>query len=617
MIVAAMLLPASARAESFDPLQNTFSTPNDTNENFSIRTIISHKTVKPGDSFYVAVEMTIADGAWLYGPVTGEKTVEVENLKVEINTSNLTAGKVLYSPTTLHVTKYAPEQSDTYNVYEGKGYLFIPVVYHTDFPEIDGVRLSVTIRGQICTKDGLCVPVGSTIINWIETGSETVASTEWTGHIKKILSQSKTLEQWKDTLADGHEVATVWGDPSGAGVKALATFALALLAGLILNIMPCVLPVIPLRLLTLLEHAGQSRRRFITLGLAFAGGIVLFFVGLAAANVILKLSLQYSLKQADLFRHTGPVIAMILLLVALAANMFDVFTVTVPGRVASARTGRGHLGAVGMGLLMAVLSTPCSFAIIATVFTSAVLFLPLASGTVAIILIGVGMAVPHALLAFAPKIVSRLPKAGKWTDLFKQSVGFVFLLIAVWLLRTQMDRPYPAWVAAYGVVLAMCLWMWGSWVRFDDAAWKKWSVRIAAAAIAVSAGWWMLTPPKPLAVKMRPFDPAEIALARREGEIVLIKFTGTMCPECKVLDMTVYNDPDLAKALQARDVAVFKGDVTRKDMPAGKMLYENLREPGPPLTVIFLPGNPKPLRLRKGLSGKLIIQKMDEAIGKR
>ena len=609
-IAAATLLPAPAEAQVLDPLIRP-----DTNEKFSARTIISHKTVKPGDLFYVAVEMTIAEGAWLYGPIAGGKIVEAEGLQVKVNANGLALGGFLFSPTKPHVTRYAPGKSDTYNVYEGKGYLFIPVTVPAD-AKIGPARLELNIRGQICTKDDLCVQVAEDIKAGIEIGSTTVASPEWTDRIKEILSQSKTLEQWKDSPAGGHEVATVWGDPSGANVKVLATFALALLAGLILNIMPCVLPVIPLRLLALLEQAGQSRRRFITLGLAFAGGIVLFFVGLAAANVILKLSMQYSIKQADLFRHTGPVIAMILLLVALAANMFDVFTVTVPGRVASARTGRGHLGATGMGFLMAVLSTPCSFAIIATVFTSAVLFLPLAAGTVAIILIGVGMAAPHAMLACFPKIVSRLPKAGKWTDLFKQSVGFVFLLIAVWLLRTQMDKAYPAWVAGYGVVLAMCLWMWGSWVRFDAAAWKKWSVRIAAVVIAVSAGWWMLTPSKPLAVKMRPFDPAEIALARKEGKIVLIKFTATTCPECKVLDMTVFNDPDLAEALKARDVAVFKGDVTRKDMPAGKMLFEKLREPGPPLTVIFLPGNPKPVRLRKGLSGEMIIQKIDESIPK-
>ncbi len=613
-------ISVAAKRQADDVSLNQFVLVPDINEaekTFSARAIISHSTVAPGESFQVAVEMTVADNAWLYGPVAGGTVVKPMSLWVEIAPNFLwvDVGKMLYGPTKPHVTQYEAGQSDTHNVYEGKGYLFFTLTVPDEFKP-GRVELSVTVNGQICEKSGRCIPVDYKVPVAVEVGSATIASPEWTDRVKEILSQSKTLEQWKDSLAGGSVITTEWGAPSGADAKALATFALALLAGLILNIMPCVLPVIPLRLLALLEQAGQSRRRFITLGLAFAGGIVLFFVVLAVANVTLKLSLQYTIKQADLFRHTGSVIAMILLLVVLAANMFGAFTVTVSGRVASARTGRGHLGAVGMGFLMAVLSTPCSFAVIATVFTSAVLFLPLPAGTVAIILIGVGMAAPHAMLACFPKIVARLPKAGKWTDLFKQSVGFVFLLIAVWLLRTQMDKAYPAWVAAYGVVLACAAWMWGSWVRFDSAGWKKWSVRIAATAIAVSAGWWMLTPPKPLAVKMRPYDAAEIALARQAGKIVLIKFTATTCPECKVLDMTVYNDLDLAKALQARGVVAFKGDVTRKDMPAGKMLFEKLREPGPPLTVIFTPGNPKPIRLRKGLSGELIIRKIDEAAEK-
>ncbi len=616
LAIAAFIAPASAQGQVSDSLGLPFPIQPEAKESFSSRAIISHKTVRPGDSLYVAVEMTIAEGAWLYGPAAGGTVVKPISLWVEIAPNFLwvDVGKMLFGPTKPHVTQYEDGQSDTHNVYEGRGYLFFTLTVPDEFKP-GKVELSVTVNGQICEKDGRCITVDHKVPVAVEVGSATVASPEWTDRIKEILSQSKSLENWKDTLVGGSVITSDWGSPAGAGTGVLATFALALLAGLILNIMPCVLPVIPLRLLALLEQAGQSRRRFITLGLAFAGGIVLFFVALAVANVVLKLSLQYTLKQADLFRHTGPVIAMILLLVALAANMFGAFTVTVPGRVASASTGRGHLGAVGMGLLMAVLATPCSFAVIAAVFTSAVLFLSLKAGTIAIILIGVGMAAPHALLAGLPKVVSRLPKAGKWTDLFKQSVGFVFLLIAVWLLRSQMGRAYPAWVAGYGVVLAMCLWMWGSWVRFDAPAPKKWSIRAAAVVIAVSAGWWMLTPPKPLAVEMRPFDAAQIAQARREGKIVLVDFSATWCPECKVLDMTVFNDPDLAKALQARGVVAFKGDVTRRDMPANKMLFEQLREPGPPLTVIFVPGNSKPIRLREGLSKELIIRKLDEAIG--
>ena len=135
--------------------------------------------------------------------------------------------------------------------------------------------------------------------------------------------------------------------------------------------------------------------------------------------------------------------------------------------------------------------------------------------------------------------------------------------------------------------------------------------------IAVLAGWWMLTPPKTLAVKMLPFDAGRIDQAIREGKPVLVKFTATWCPECKVLDRTVYNDQALEDALRSRGVLSFKGDVTRKDMPASEMLFGKLNETGPPLTVLFLPGKNEPVRLRKGLSRELIISELDKPAQKK
>ena len=146
-----------------------------------------------------------------------------------------------------------------------------------------------------------------------------------------------------------------------------AGLGLALLAGLILNIMPCVLPVIPLRVLSLVELARQSQRRFVTVGLAFAAGILLFFVALAAINAVLHLA-GGSLNWGQQFQ-SGPFrVVMAVLMTALAGNLFGVFTVLVPSRVAAIEGGggkaQGHLSSLGMGLMMAILATPCSFAIL-------------------------------------------------------------------------------------------------------------------------------------------------------------------------------------------------------------------------------------------------------------
>ena len=363
--------------------------------------------------------------------------------------------------------------------------------------------------------------------------------------------------------------------------------------------MPCVLPIIPLRLLALLNQAAGSRRRFVTLALAFAGGIFLFFVALAVLSAVLKVTLAYTLNWGDLFTVPGFVIALGLLLVAMAANLFGVFEVSVPQAIASAHSRGGHVGAAGTGLVMAVLSTPCSFGILAAAFGWAQ-GQSLALGTAGILMIGVGMAAPHAVLAAFPGVVGRIPAPGRWSELFKHFVGFVLLAIAAWLLSIQ-TAVGMGWVLAYAVLLTACLWAWGTWVRFDTPARRRWVVRALAVATAVAGGWWMLSQPRPLAVTFEPFDPPAIERARAAGRPVLVKFTAGWCGECKIIDWRVYNNAAVARAVRDANAVAMIGDATSRDGAAWKMLRERFGQ-GVPLTVVLPPGDAPPTVLA-GLFG--------------
>ena len=592
-------------------------------DEFSARVVLSHKTVRPGDSLHVAVEMTVAEKFWVYGPVAGGKIVAAQDLTVAAGATRLKVGEVLFSLAHPHVTKFPDGSSDTHNVYEGRGYAYVPVTVPAGLAP-GRYELPLQIAGQLCDPS-VCMQLAVTITAAVEVGDETLVSPEWAGEIKDGLARARTTRQWREALTTAPMETqaapparrvdfAVFGGTGLADMSLAGGLALAFLAGLILNVMPCVLPVIPLRLLALLNQAKQRRRRFISLGMAFALGIMLFFVGIAAASAALKLALGYILTLSDLFRHPPLVIAMVLLLVAMAANMFDVFTLTVPGRVGEAEPGQGHLGAVGMGFLMGILSTPCSGAVLAAAFAWAQLK-PLWIGTLSLVVMGVGMAAPHVVLAFFPQVVSRLPRAGRWTGLFKEFVGFVLLLIAVWLLGTQISEVYLRWVLAYAVVVAMCLWMWGRWVSYDAAAWRKWSVRLSAAAVAVGCGLWMLRPPAPPVLEMRPFDAAEIAAARAADRTVLVKFTAAWCVECKVVDVRVYDKAEVAETLRRRGVLAVKGDVTKDRMPASRMLYDQLGQSGPPLTVIFPPKARPPILLRGAFSTDDLFQALDMAQG--
>ena len=144
---------------------------------------------------------------------------------------------------------------------------------------------------------------------------------------------------------------------------------MAFVAGIILNIMPCVLPVIPLKVLSIFEQAKESKFRCITLGLAFCLGILVFFAVLAAINIVLRISYNSVFQWGDHFRNPVFIIGMALLMEVLALIMFGVATVTVPGHIAGASPKKGgYGGSIGMGFLAALLSTPCSFAILTAAF---------------------------------------------------------------------------------------------------------------------------------------------------------------------------------------------------------------------------------------------------------
>ena len=460
-------------------------------------------------------------------------------------------------------------------VFSGKFTVFLPFTV-SQSAAAGGIDVKIAIDGAVCSEMRCLVPDFEDL----------------TAKIK--IAGDAAMSEPKFVLPDLAQVAP----PVGPGYSAWFALGLALLAGLSLNIMPCIWPVLPLIVMRIVEQAKQGRRQSVALGLAFCLGILLFFACLAGANIILQLFYGTVLQWGDQFRSPAFVAGMALLLVVLALFMFGVFTVTVPSSIASkSGSGKGYSGAVGMGLLAAVLSTPCSFGILAAAFAWAqTQRLPL--GTVAIMVIGVGMAVPYAILTSMPGLLKRLPKAGRWMELFKQAIGFLLLVIAVWLISVlpQMRR---MGVIYFAVVLGFCVWMWGSWVSPASVLWRKWLVRIIAVVLVVAAGWAFLPAPAGELIGWQQYDPALIEKALEEQRAVLIKFTANWCLICKVVDKIVYSREDVANLIKEKDVLAIKADTTEKDHPATFALKNKYKEPGVPVSMLFVPGRKEPVRWRE------------------
>jgi thiol:disulfide interchange protein len=456
-------------------------------------------------------------------------------------------------------------------VYVGNFTVFVPITAVTAKTKADlsQADVEVKITGQVCTSTVCLLPFEKVLPAKID------------------YTQSDSWRQISFEEAVKEPGYSIW-----------FALVLALLAGLSLNIMPCVWPVLPIIVMRIVEQAKAGRRQSAALGLAFCLGILLFFTCLAGANIILQLSYGTVLQWGDQFRNPVVIVAMALLMVVLALFMFGVFTITVPSSIAGkSGSGKGYPGAVGMGFLAAILSTPCSFAILAAAFAWAqAQRLPL--GTLAIMVIGIGMAVPYAILTSMPALLKRLPKPGKWMELFKQGIGFVLLLIAVKLIAALPELRRMS-VLYFAVVLGFCIWMWGGWVTYNTKPARRRLIRIIAIVLAVMAGWVFLPAPAEELIEWQQYNANAIETAGAEGRPVLIKFTADWCWNCEIVKKVVYQRKDIAKLIEKKGVLAIKADTTLKGSPAELALKNKYNEPGVPVTILYMPGEEQPVRLHK------------------
>ena len=516
----------------------------------------------------------------------------MSKLKVEAESADFDFGEAIFPKWS---TFFDGALGKNIEVYAGHFTVFVPITAVSAKTKVDlsQADVDVKISAQACT-DVLCLlPFEKTLrtrINWGQRDS-------W----KQI-----SFETASDT---DHPAA-------GPGYSAWFALGLALLAGLSLNIMPCVWPVLPLIVMRIVEQARQGRKQSAALGLAFCLGILLFFACLAGANIILQVFYGTVLQWGDQFRSPPFVAGMALLLVVLALFMFGLFTVTVPSSIAGkSGSGKGYSGAVGMGLLAAVLSTPCSFAILAAAFAWAQLQ-PLPLGTFAIMVIGIGMAAPYAILTSMPALLNRLPKAGRWMELFKQAVGFLLLIIAVKLIAALPEVRRIS-VLYFAVVLAFCVWMWSGWITYNTKTSRKWFARIIAVVLAVIAGWAFLPAPAEELIQWQKYDAAAIETANAEARPVLIKFTADWCWNCGVVEKVVYRRKDIAGLIEQKNVLAIKADTTEKNHPAAIALKNKYKEPGVPVTILHIPGEKEPVRLNQIFFTKKLKQLLEKLPSKQ
>jgi thiol:disulfide interchange protein len=259
------------------------------------------------------------------------------------------------------------------------------------------------------------------------------------------------------------------------------------IGGFVLNFMPCVLPVISIKVLSLLGQAGQSRRRVLGLGLAFSAGMIDLFLALGLLVTVAGQT------WGALFQSITFLVVMLGIVVAMACSLFGVFTLSVPAAVGDADAaieGEGYVGSFGKGVLAVLLGTPCSGPLLGSALAWAAAKSAAGRpdiGMLVFLCMGLGMASPFLVLAAKPDWMRYLPRPGAWMETFKQAMGFLLLLTAVYILYLLQDRVLAALLYSLGVSFAA--WLYGRLVRPDRSRNANWIGRAIVVAVIAAVVW--------------------------------------------------------------------------------------------------------------------------------
>lgn len=433
------------------------------------------------------------------------------------------------------------------------------------------------------------------------------------------------------TLADGgralEQVVRLSRTDAGAGpgLGLMVILGLAFLGGLILNLMPCVLPVLSIKVLAVVGHGGAEaaavRRGF----LATAAGILFSFLVLAAAAIALKSAgalvgwgIQF---QAPLF-----LVAMAAILVLFAANLFGLFEIPLPGfakQAARAGGGQSLGGAFATGAFATLLATPCSAPFLGTAIGFA---LSRGPGEILAVfaMLGLGLAVPYLLVAAWPAIATSLPRPGAWMVVMRRVLGGVLLLTAGWLLSVLWVVAGTVAMAAVGALLAG---LFAALVlRRAAPGFKAASLGLAAVCLGALLAVPALTgAPAPAGaaravedagITWQPFDKVKLLNHVAQGRVVFVDVTADWCITCKANKALVIDRGAVAARLRGTAVVAMRADWTRPDAKISAYLRSFGRF-GIPFNAVYGPAAPAGIVLGELLTQGEVLAAMDTAAAPR
>ncbi len=598
----------------------------------------------------IAIRLNIAKGNYLYHTDLGDPKANEMPLKITLSNDTYKIKSFATSKPILKTQELFSEPGKTIkvNAHTGTAYIYLILSKNnkpspTNSSVQNAQNLEVYLSGQMCNTQrclqlSLTLPVDTELestdvkkifelmpnmsefskppLSWSKPSMQknsaldpTIANMSSSCKFKNLLNQSmntKAVSQeipslLKDTQQNTTELPKFHIKHHTAKYGLIVWLGIAIVAGILLNFMPCVLPVISLKLMGFVNQAHESRKRLILLSICFSAGILTVFFALALAAVFFGLQWGEQF-QSELFN-----IILVCLVFSFALSFFGIYEIQVPEFAGKLQKDgvlprEGYLGTYCTGILATLMATPCSgpflgatisWALTQTAFTVIAVFLCL----------GFGMALPYFLLSMSSRLRKFLPKPGGWMLTFRVSMGFVLLLTVIYLMIFIKTQNLVS-TCALLVFIAFSCWIFGKYGSIIHRKRIRWLARLSSIAIIFLGTYLSFYVFKPFLSKgsntaqytqgslesehnankkfetiRHPFDFTAFRNDLSSGKNVLVKFTADWCPNCQYNSHYVFSNEEVLDDLKNKNVVFYEADMT-DDTPQTRMIRDLLKSIG-------------------------------------
>ncbi len=402
---------------------------------------------------------------------------------------------------------------------------------------------------------------------------------------------------------------------SGGGLEMWMVFA-ALAGGFLLNFMPCVLPVIGLKLMSFVNQSGSSHAKVISLNISYVVGILAVMLVLALANVIAKTAGD-AFGWGQQFTRLEFQVPMAVLIFAMALSFLGVWEIPIPGFATSSKSGKlmeqeGLAGAFFKGILTTLLATPCSGPFLGTLF-GLTLTLSIPSILLLYILVGLGLGLPYIAICFYPQAIKLLPKPGAWMDTLKQVLAFPLLFTVVYFVA-MIAPDYRIATLTLLITVWFACWFIGRVPAYAEA-YRIRSAWLTGAGTAVLGGIlaFVFLGPVKHDVPWIPYNEAVLAKHRGEGKTVMIEFTARWCLTCQTNMKFAIDRPRVAELVDENGVVPLLADWSEPSDEIFSKIKE-LESLSIPLLAIY-PADPaaEPIILRDAITESQLLEALNAA----